>query len=341
MKKLRAIFWVLALNCIKLFALYRPFDINYPGARVAGAGATGVSSIDSVGSLSINPSYLADLTKPAISIGIDAQTRIQRVQTEFYLAPQYLPILAWGTPLGKAGGFGFLAHSPIQRLFPDSEYILYNAEVAYAHSITRSLNFGITAGAAIGLQAQIYHALAPCWSVSALYHHDFFTFGLLFRPGVQLTYNPYTTGTTLNERTPDVFRFGISKFFGKVQISFDLEQISWNSSYFRENGVDVKPNFEPGFLNGIHPHFGLTFSLPPWPGLTFRTGFYTADFYDFSGKNDRQILLTFGLGGLAGEDFWGERLRIDFSLVSSFIPSLFWKESNQIEKLQMTFEFLY
>ncbi|MCS6985352.1 MAG: hypothetical protein NZM25_09555 [Leptospiraceae bacterium] len=338
----KAITWAFGFFCLgSVEAIYRPFDIHYPGARSAGAGATGVSSIDSLGSLPMNPAYLADIHKPAIALGLDAQTRIQRVQAEFYMAPQYLPIVSWGTPLGPNGGLGLLAHSPIQRLFPDSEYILYNLEIAYAHSLMRRLNLAITGGMALGLQAQIYHAFAPCWSLAALYHHDWFDLGMSFRPGITLTYRPYPNGAVVEERTPDVLRLGLSHLWGSVRISFEIEQVSWGSSYFRENQVDITPSFEPGFLHGINPHLGLAFPLPPWPGLTFRTGMYTADFYDFLGRNDRQILLTFGIGGLAGEDIWGERLRIDFSLVSSFLPSLFWPESNRIEKLQMTFEFLY
>ncbi len=289
----------------------------------------------------MNPAYLADISNASVALGLDAQTRIQRVQTEFYVAPQFIPVLAWGSPLGNDGGVGLMINSPMQRLFPDSEYILYNVEAAYAHSITRSLNVGVTAGAAVGIQAQIYYATAFSWSISALYHHEQFNFGLLFRPGVTLEYNPYTSGSNVTERTPDFFKFGVSRWFGKVQVALEFEQVSWSSSSFQENGVDVAPRFEPGFLGGINPHLGFSFPIPRFPGLQFRTGVYTADFYDFAGRNDRQILWTLGLGGLAGEDFWGERLRIDFSLVSSYIPSLFWKEANQIERLQMTFEFLY
>lgn len=324
-----------------LFSTYRPFDINHSGARVQGAGATGVSSIDSIGSLAQNPAYLADITRPSMALGLDAQTRIQSVQSQFFVAPQYVPVVAWGMPVGQNGGVGLMINSPMQRLFPDSEYILYNIEGAYAYPITRSLNVGVTAGAAVGLQAQLYYATAFSWSLSLLYHRDAFFLGLLFRPGVVLDYSPYSSGSNLTERTPDYFKLGISRSFGLVAIALDIEQVSWQSSYFKENGTNVAPRFQHGFLDGINPHLGFNFSLPYWPGLQFRTGFYTSDFYDFLGHNDRQILWTFGLGGLAGADFWGERLRIDFSLVSSFIPSFFWSEANQIEKLQVTFEFLY
>ena len=324
-----------------LAGVYRPYDIYRPGARAMGAGATGVSNIDSIGTIGQNPSYLADISESAFAVGLDAQTRINRIQTQVSLQPQYIPVLAWGAPITENLGGGVIIQSPFQRRFPDDNFIVYTMEAAAAYPLTRRVNIGVTGGALVGLQSDRFAAWSATWSVSALYHADSFTLGMFFRPGAELSYQPFSTGALVDEKLPDFFKFGVSTHIKKVKLAFEVEHASFAGTYFRRNGVDITPNFRRGFFGNFHPRVGADFPMPWWPGLVFRTGMFTEDFFDFSGGNERQILWTLGFGGIAGSDFWGDKLRIDFSLASSFIPSFFWTESNQIEKLQVTFEFIY
>lgn len=333
-------FLVIRAAFVSAFAIYRPFDVYRPGARAMGAGATGVSNIDSIGSLGQNPSYLADLTSAALAFGLDAQTRITRLQSDVSISPQYIPVISWGMPIENLG-VGVLMQSPFQRLFPGENFIFYTLEAAVAYPLTRRVNVGITAGVALGLQSNRFSAANGTWSVSALYHGDYFQIGFMYRPGASLQYDTFPDGSQIKEKMPDFFKMGLSTYIGVVKIAFELEQNAFTGSSFVRNGKDITPDFEKSILGRINPHIGADFPIFFWPGLIFRTGFFTDDFYDYKGANEKQILWTFGLGGVAGSEFWGDRFKIDFSWASSFLPGLFWKESNNIEKLQVTFEYIF
>lgn len=339
MKAVSLLIFILSVQ--SLSAVYRAYDVYRPGARAAGAAATGTANIDSVGSLAFNPAYLADISSTAVALGADAQTRIDRIQTDYNIEPQFIPVLAFGMPVKPNSGAGVMIYSPYQRRFPDADFIQYNIEGVYAFSLTRKLNIGVTMGAAMGLETERFDGWGYAFSLSALYHTENFNLGLLFRPGSTIEYSTYSTGQTLSEKMPDQLKGGISGFWGPVKLTFELEYINWDNSYFIENNNDITPDFEKHYLGRVHPHIGAEFPLIFWPGLNFRTGLYTEDFFDFTGNNERQILFTAGFGGLAGADLWGERLRIDFAIISGFIPSFFYNEAHQIEKIQVTFEFIY
>ncbi|MDH5716182.1 MAG: hypothetical protein OEZ22_00925 [Spirochaetia bacterium] len=329
------------INIYSSEGIYRPYDLNRPGARSAGAGATGTSNIESLGSVSNNPAFLAEIYKPAFALGLDAQTRITSIQTNVSLKPQYLPVVAAAFPIGYNAGMGILIYSPFQRYFPDSDFIFYNMEPAFAYTFHRNLNMAITAGPAFGMQNKEFDGWGFTYSLSLLFRSKFVDSGLLLRPGTKITYETYVTGKSAEERTPHFIKGGITYKFELIKIALEAEYTNWDYSYFKENNINLTPAFEKGFLGKINPHIGFDFALPFWQGLNLRAGIFTEDFYDFEGKNDKQILLTFGFGGLAGSNFWEERLKIDFSLISAFIPSFFWEESHQIEKFQLTFEFIY
>lgn len=324
-----------------IYSYYRPYDFYVGGARAAGAGATGVSAPDSAGSMAQNPAYLSEIETSAFAIAFDAQTRITRLQTDVNIQPEFIPLLNIAWPVKPNSGAGLIIQSPFQRRFPDSRFINYNIEAAFAHSISRSLNLGVSGGPAIGIENEQYQGWGFGYSVSMLYHNEHFRAGLLVRPGTKLNYSVFSTGKPVEEKLPDLYRAGISKRFNGVLLSLEVDYIDFNTSAFIHNSVATAPDFKEGYFGYLQPHIGASFSLPWWPGLIFRGGVHTENFYDYQGNNERQVLLSLGFGGLAGAELWGERLRIDFSWVSSFIPSVLFEENNQIEKAQVTFEFIY
>ena len=116
-------------------------------------------------------------------------------------------------------------------------------------------------------------------------------------------------------------------------ISFELEYIHWPGSSFLEYGVEKSPPFQKNFLGYMHPHLGFSFYIPYWPGLTFKTGFFTEDYFDHLGRNNRQILWSLGISVFPYNNLWKNRLQINFVYVSSSVFSIFWKENNQNEKI--------
>lgn len=340
---MRKIILCSALCVSQAFAIYRPIDVYQPGARGAGAGATGTSNIDSVEILGMNPAYAAEISTPRAALGVDAQTRITRVKSDqvILLKPQFIPMLNFAFPIMPNSGGGISVQSPFQRRFPDGNFIYYTIEGIFAHTLTRNLSAGISLGAGMGLELERFDGWGLSGSASLLYREAKWSAGLFIRPRATLVYSAYPGVDSFSETLPDIVRAAYTRDFSFVELTFGLEYVNWEAVRFNENGVNTAPVIEKGLFGRIHPHIGAMFEIPRWPGLQFRTGFFTQDFIAFDGKNDRQILFTLGLGGLAGEDFWGERLRIDFSLISSFIPSLFWEENNSVEKLQMSFEFMY
>ena len=323
-----------------LFAAYRPFDVYRAGSRALGAGGTGVSNIDSIGSVQQNPAFLAEVISWRFALGSDAQTRITRIQNSFQLRAQFLPIIAAAMPVGDNYGLGIMFHTPFQRKFLQEDYIYYNTEIGFGFPITRHLSAGVTAGIGVGLQ-NIFDGYGFTYSLGLLYKTNAFDAGLFVKPGATLNYATFSTGKSLEERLPDFFKAGISKRLKSVRLTFELEYVNWEGSTYIEAGVNARPAvFQSHFFGRVHPHFGASFDLPWFPGLQFRTGIMTEDFFDFNGINNRQVLMTFGLGGLGSRSVLGSQLRIDFSLVDSFIPSLIWNEANNIEKMQVTFELI-
>ncbi|RME92702.1 MAG: hypothetical protein D6767_02600 [Candidatus Hydrogenedentota bacterium] len=326
-----------------LFADYRPIEIYYPGARSAAMGGTGTASIDSIETLGMNPAYVAEINETRASIGIDAMTRITRIKSEqaILLKPQFIPFLNVAFPIYPNSGAGISIHSPIQRRFPDQNFIFYVMEAMFGYTITRNISVGASAGAGLGVEAERYDGWGFSGSFSLLYRRPHYSAGIFYRLPTSLYYSEFPTSPDLQETMPDIFRAGIARHWKFVTITLDLEYVNWERVTFTQYGQNKTPPFASGFFGRVNPHLGAEFPIVWWPGLRFRTGFFTSDFFSFNGSNDRQILWSLGFGGLAGNVLWGDRLRIDFSLISSFIPSLFWKENNAVEKLQVSFEFLY
>ncbi|MDH5721043.1 MAG: hypothetical protein OEZ13_10605 [Spirochaetia bacterium] len=321
--------------------IYRPYDVYFPGARSAGAGGTSAANIDSIGMLPGNTAYLAEINHSALSLGFDAQTRITSLNTKLSIKPQYLPIIALGFPVHTNSGAGIMIYSPFQRYFPDGDFLMYNIEGAFAHTVSENLSIGVSCGVALGIQAKEYFGTGFSYGAAFLFRHNLFDAGLHIKPGATLKYKPFANGKNLKESMPHIIRAGVSKKLNSIKFSFDLQYNEYSYIYFIEDEQNLAPDFEKGFLGRINMHAGFDFLLSFWKGLHFRTGFLTDDYYDHTGKNEKQILFTLGFGGFAGSDLWEEKLKIDISLISAYLPSFFWKKSHQIEKFQATIEFVF
>ena len=322
-------------------ALYRPYDVYRPNTSSLGEGGTGVSNPKNINDIVQNPAYAASIKNSGMSFGLDAQARLTRIKTAVSLEPQYISVLNFGWVLNDNSAVTFGLHSPFQRVFPDTFFLTYCWEAGYAHTLFRYLDIGFTVGAAMGIEARRFVGWGFAGSVGLLSKSEYVNLGLFFRPSSRISYDGFSQGRTVSEKTPHILRFGASKAWGHFHLAFELEYIFWRNSSFQEFGVEMAPTFSPHFLDFLHPHLGVSFEIPKWAGLKIRTGIFTEDHFDSSGGNQRQVLLSMGLGGIAYNDFWEDRLEIDFVYVSSSIFSLFWSENHQIEKFQISFNYYF
>ena len=325
-----------------LASIYRPYDIYRTSAHSLAEGGTGTSNIDSISDIPMNPAYLASITKGGVGIGLDAQIRITTIKTDFSLKPYYIPLANIAFSLTPNSGIGFNLSAPFQRIFPDSFVINYFWELAYGYTLFRYLDVGITFGAVMGVDSQRYTGGGASGSISLLSRGSYGSFGFFYRPTSLVTYSSFPQATLFQELLPHILRAGYSKKFSILTFTFELEYITWNTTSYKLNKKEIVPTFQPHFFNFVHPHIGLAFLLERWlPGLTLRTGLFTEDFFDYQGKNNRQVLLSLGFSALAYSDIWEDRLRIDFAYVTSSLFSLFWSENTQIDKFQLTISYQF
>ncbi len=334
--------------CIYLFivsnilSVYRPYDIYRTSAHSLAEGGTGTANVNSISGIPFNPAYLAAMYRGGISLGMDAQIRITRLKTDVSLKPQYVPIVNAALSIDDNSGIGVSLHSPFKRVFPDISFIAYFWEVGYGYTISRYLDAGITLGGVMGIEAERYVGGGFSFSLGLLSQNEYVNIGLFFRLGSNINYSTFSRGVVVSEKLPHLIRLGFYKKWELFSITLELEYIDWRSSSFKEFGIETKPQLETHFLDFLHPHIGFAFELSRWlPGITLRSGFYTEDFFEYNGTNNRQILWSFGFSGLAYTDFWKDRLRIDVAYVTSALLSLFWEENNQIDKFQISVNYSF
>ena len=205
----------------------------------------------------------------------------------------------------------------------------------------RYLNIGVTAGAMMGIEARSFIGWGFSGSLGLLSKNKYIDLGLFFRLSSIITYPIFSQGFPVTESTPHILRFGASKYFNMIRITFELEYLFWKNTSFQESSLETVPRFDPNFLGFLHPHLGFSFKLLRWSGIKLKTGFFTEDYFDEFGNNQRQILWSVGFEGIAYNDFWRDRLKINFVYVSSSLFSLFWSENNQIEKFQVSFNYYF
>lgn len=319
--------------------LYRPVNRTITDATSLSMGGSGVSRGMESSYASMNPASVAEIMGSEFQFGVDAMTRITRVNSDFRTEPEYIPAISYSRAIFPNAGFGFLIHSPFQRRF-DDEFAAYTMEIAYARSISRNLSIGASFGALAGLQAKRYDGWGVSFSGGLIFRKENYSIGLSYRPPGKIYYPVYTDANPLDETFPGIALGGISFYQSWGIISIEADYLQYSSVKFVSNNQDLTPKQIKKNSGNIHPHIGAQFPVPRWPGLTFYTGFMSEDYYDYTGNNDLQMIWTWGISGIAGRSFWQERLKITFGYASSFIPSLFAKENNQIEKMILTF-YLY
>ena len=338
-------FILLLINFLLLpnaYSIYRPYDIYRPSTTSLGKGGTGVSNPESISDIVLNPAYTASIDRHGVAFALDGQFRITRLFSEISIEPQYIPVVALGFRLDDNSGLYVGLHSSFKRIFTDTFFLTYFWEVGYSYTLLRYLDVGLTLGATIGIEARSFVGWGFATSVGLLSQSEYGKLGIFFRPSTKISYKNFSRGISVTERTPSLLRAGASKEWRNVEFTFELEYIFWGNSSFKEFGVEKKPDFKDHFLSFLHPHIGFSFLLEGlWPGLRFRTGIYTEDYFDHNGDNERQILLSLGASGIAFSNFWGDRLSIHIAYSSSSIPSIFWKENNQIEKFQISLNYYF
>ncbi len=325
----------------QVLSIYRPYDVYRPSASSLAEGGTGVANPNNISGIIHNPAYAVSMTGSGISFALDAQTRISNLTAAFSLQPQYIPLLNFGLYVNKNSAITVGLHSPFQRIFPDTFFLAYCFEIGYAHTLMRYLNIGVTAGAMMGIEARSFIGWGFSGSLGLLSNNKYIDLGLFFRLSSIITYPIFSQGFPVTESTPHILRFGASKYFNMIRITFELEYLFWKNTSFQESSLETAPPFEPNFLGFLHPHLGFSFKLLRWSGIKLKTGFFTEDYFDEFGNNQRQILWSVGFEGIAYNNFWRDRLKINFVYVSSSLFSLFWSENNQIEKFQVSFNYYF
>lgn len=324
----------------QLEAEFRSYNIQRSGSAL-GAGGTGIVATDSASNLVSNPAVAANFNEPRISTSFEALTRIQNFSADGDVAATKMPSLSMSFPLTSNTATGLLFSIPFERTYPEGNFSTYTTELLVSHTVNRHLNIGATGGLGIARQSNSFTAYSPSGSLSLAWSAENYSAGAFYRPGMKLQWNNFLEGASVEEQLPDQFHIGAARLQKWGMLALSAEYTNWRRVSFVENDSELAPDFETGFLDYITFHGGIQFHIPRWSGLLLRAGAMTDNYYDLYGKNDRQILFTAGLGGYAGSDFWGERLKLDFSIVSSYLSSFFWNESHQIEQLQAAFEFQY
>jgi|GEM_PF-1765544 len=320
-------------------AIYRPYATHLADAVSAATGASGTSSIEGISSISQNPSYLAGIKDASLSLGFEGVFNLSGFLNFPNVRFEYLPQLAFNLPAQPWGSTGLVTYTSFQNPDLTFGYTLYNFEGIYSVGFFERLYLGVSVGAAMGLVNYIVTGGGPAYSLSALYKDDFISLGILVRPPEVLNHDTYN-GFRVQEQTPTRVQGGLTAFFHNWSLIVELDYVDWRSSYFMENGVDITPEFQNGFMDFLHPHIGIDIALKGLLEMNLRLGAYTADSFDFRGVNSRQILFTAGLGALAGSPEWKNKLKIDLSYESGFLPSLIWHENRQLESIRLTLEYV-
>lgn len=318
---------------------YRPVDRTITDATSLALGGTGVSRGMESSFFAMNPASLAEIMGSEFHFGVDAMTRITRVNSDFRAEPEYIPAIAYSKALFPDAGAGIIVHSPFQRRF-DDEFAAYSMEIGYARSISRNLAIGVSLGALAGLQAKRYDGWGVSMNAGLLFRNEDYSIGLSYRPPGKVEYPVFADSNPLSETYPGIALAGITFYQSWGIISIEADYMQNSSIRFVSNGTDMTPQAIKNNTGNFHPHIGAQFPIKKWPGLTFYTGLMSEDYYDYKGENDPQIIWTWGISGIAGRSFWQERLKITFGYASSFIPSAFAKDNHQIEKMVLTF-YLY
>ncbi|MDH4262892.1 MAG: hypothetical protein OEV78_07610 [Spirochaetia bacterium] len=334
-KKRLILYLLFLVSQSNVMPIYRSYETHLSDAVSAATGGSGTSSINGIQSIPQNPSYLAGINDLSLALGFEgvfnANSLLNFPSTRF----EYLPQFAFNLPAQSYGSAGLMAFTSFQNHDQAFEYSLYNFEAIYSVKFLNAVFIGLSAGGGMGIVKNTILGGGFVYSISALYKSDYFSTGLLVRPPEILNY-PVYNGIYVQERTPTRFQAGFTSYIKDWSLIFELEYIDWKNSQFMENNINVAPKLQRGFVDFLHPHLGVDIPLQWLFSLNVRLGVYTADSFDFKGINSRQILFTSGIRVFAGSNDWKNKLLIDLSYESGFLPSLFWSENHQRESLRFT-----
>jgi hypothetical protein len=320
-------------------ALYRPYETHLADAVSAATGGCGGSSVESIQSISQNPSFLAGIKDASVSFGFEGVFGMNSFLNYPRVRFDYFPQIAFDMPAQSYGSTGFMTFTSFQNQDSNFAYTLYNFEGIYSARLFDVVDFGFSAGAGMAFAKDVVTGGGFTYSFSALYRNDFFSTGLLIRPGANLEHSVYN-GFHVFERTPTRVQGGLTSYFKNWSLILELDYVDWRNSTFVENSMNVAPEFESGFIDFLHPHVGGDIALRGLLEMNLRFGAYTSDSFDFRGANSRQIYFTGGIRVLAGSSQWKNKLKIDLSYESGFLPALFWSENRQVESVKLTLEYV-
>ena len=331
--------------------VYRAYEVFRAGSFASGMGGTGTSLPNSISFITENPAMVAELNSFSIAFGVDAQLLLSRLLTDFVI-DFYIPLLAFSIPTTENSGFGFAFYTPFQRKLLGTEIYQYNIDLTYSYTIHSFITIALTVGPSFSVQSNKYIGGGYTFAFSSIMRFGILNFGIYYRRSAHLFYSFFVGNEKAEEKMPDILKTGISKEWKNLQIgqlrikkislALELEYIFWQLSFLKSKGKNITPPIHSGLTHFIHPHIGVSILFENFlRGLILQGGFFTEDYIDSLGNNDTQFLISFGIGGYAGNVQWKNQLRIQLSYISSYLLSLAYRGNNQVEKIQITIEYLH
>lgn len=327
-------------------ALWISYDIYRSGAKGIGCGTAFTAIANDPSAIYFNPAGLVQIQNFSIFYTLDAQLKIESLgrtlRPELKITYDVPALLGFLYPLKENKyntTFGLTAYSLFQRKIP-SEFAVYKFAPVIALEIIHNLAIGLSPG--IVYSSYLGKTSLGSWGYNL-------QLGLLYKlkSNFRIGLNYYTK-TKAKDRLkslvfPDILNIGIASFISSRIIGgFDIEYQNWKGISHIEDGEEQAPlsNIKTGLFKTIHPKIGLMI-LEEKTGAHIRTGFFTDTYITYIEKegvykHKTQLLWSIGLGGYALKI-----VKVEASLIDSYLMHFINKDNNSIETIQITVEYRF
>jgi hypothetical protein len=337
------IFLILVIK--NLFSLWQGYDIYRTGAKGLGCSAFSAIANDS-SAIYFNPSGLVQIRNLTIFYTLDAQLKIESIERtirpELKITYDVPALLGFILPFKNNNyntTIGLSAYSLFQRKIP-TEFALYK----FAPTIAFDLFNNFTVGLSPGLVYSTYVGKSSLgkWGFNLQFG------GLLrlksnIRIGLNYYFKTKVKRYKDTQTFPDILTIGSAlPLTEKIILGFDLEYQNWKGISEISDGIEQAPieNIKTGLFKTIHPKIGVLF-LEEKTGAHIRTGFLTDTYIEYDVKSENykhktQFLWSIGLGGYALKI-----VKVEATLVDSYLMHFINNDNNRIETIQITVEYRF
>jgi len=314
-------------------ALYRPSEVHIADAVSAANGGSSVSLFPKVQTISQNPSGLMLTGFRKFTIGVDGREFLNKILLNSRkVSINSLPYAALTIPWKERLATGVMFYTDFVHSNPTTDFFRYNSELIISIKLFDQLVAGMSSGLSTGVEALRYTGYGYTGSLSLFYKNKNINFGFLYRNSSPLYYKINAMGYPLKEIFPGIMKAGLTYTHPKFSITTDFEKIFWHHSRYIENGLDLTPPIQADKYFYIHPHISAAFPFHLYTDVTIRSGFFTADNFDYDGSSRRIFYYTIGSGLPLGTTIWSTPIQLNVAWVSSWIFSLLIKDNLQQEQ---------